>query len=53
MKRRLTRGQSAVLLMAGGVAAIGAGLWLAVGLGVALVAVGVLAIGLALLLGWQ
>lgn len=53
MKRRLTIGQSAVVLMAGGVAAIGAGLWLALGLGVALVAVGVLAVGLSLLVGWQ
>ncbi|GAB6938353.1 hypothetical protein ACQP60_04225 [Isoptericola variabilis] len=53
MKRRLTRDQGSMLLLAGGAAAVGAGLWLAVGLGVALIAVGVLAVGVALLLGMQ
>lgn len=53
MKRRLTYGQSAVLLMSTGVLTAGAGLWLALGLGVALIAVGVLAIALALLIGWR
>ncbi|MGW6225750.1 hypothetical protein ACWFQT_01425 [Cellulosimicrobium cellulans] len=53
MKRRLTRGQSAVLLMAVGVAAIGVGVCLVYGLGVALIVTGGLAAGLALLVGWQ
>ncbi len=53
MKRRLTRGQSAVLLMAVGVAAIAAGLCLVAGPGVALIVVGGLAAALALHLGWQ
>lgn len=53
VKRRLTRDQGSMLLLAGGAAAVGAGLWLAVGLGVALIAVGVLAVGVALLLGMQ
>jgi len=53
VKRRLTRGQSAVLLMAVGVAAIAAGLCLVAGPGVALIVVGGLAAALALHLGWQ
>lgn len=53
MKRRLTRGQSAVLLMTVGVAAIGVGVCLVSGLGVALIVTGALAGGLALLVGWQ
>lgn len=53
VKRRLTRGQSAVLLMAVGVAAIGVGACLVYGLGVALIVTGGLAAGLALLVGWQ
>lgn len=49
--KKLTRDQGSMLLMAGGTAAVGAGLWLAVGLGVALVVVGALAVALAYLLG--
>lgn len=47
------RRNTAIAGMAGGIASAAAGAWLAFGLGIALLVLGALLIGVAVLLGWS